>query len=292
MAGEWIKMRTSLITNPKVNGIARYLEDSSEVSRVLSTGFNGGMSEIVTRNVMRYVTVTSLLVLWGAANEHTDDGVFKNTDISDIDDIVGVPLFGEALESVGWAIFSQDENSVTLPNFSEYNTSGATRSALAKTGAERQKEYRNRVKLRNGDVTSDVTSDVTNDVTRDRREEKRREDIDTHVVSDICECPHREIIALYAKHLPQLPQPRIWEGQRSKNLKARWNWVLSDFKKKGKEATKENGLDYFERMFGYVSKVPFLTGQNGGWSCDLPWLVEAGNFAKVIEGNYENRGGK
>ena len=57
MAGDWIKMRPSLLTNPKVNGIARILEGEREVSRVLSTGFSGAMSEIVTRNVMRNVTV-------------------------------------------------------------------------------------------------------------------------------------------------------------------------------------------------------------------------------------------
>lgn len=172
MAGDWIKMRTSLLTNPKVNGIARALESSREVSRALSTGFNGGMSEIVTRNVMRHVTVSSLLIVWGAANEHTNDGVFKSADLSDIDDMVGIPGFGDAMESVGWAEYDHESNTVTLPNFNEYNTSGASRSAGAKSAAQRQKEYRDRKKHNE----SDVTRDVTNGVTRDRREEKRREE--------------------------------------------------------------------------------------------------------------------
>ena len=177
MAGDWIKMRTSLLTNPKVNGIARELECSSQVSRALATGYNGHMSEIVTRNVMRHVTVSSLLVVWGAANEHTKDGVFTNADLSDIDDMVGIPGFGEAMEVVGWAVYDEESNSVTLPNFNEYNTSGQVRSAGAKTGAERQKEYRDRKKAQESDVTGDVTRDVTSDVTSNRREEKRREDI-------------------------------------------------------------------------------------------------------------------
>lgn len=179
MAGDWIKMRTSLLTNPKVNGIARFLEDSRDVARSLSTGYSGTMNEIVTRNVMRHVTVSSLLVVWGAANEHTKDGVFTNADLSDIDDMVGIPGFGKAMQAVGWADFDEESFSVTLPNFTEYNTSGASRSANAKSGAERQREYRQRKKA----TDIDASGDVTGDVTRDRREEKRREEKEENTLS-------------------------------------------------------------------------------------------------------------
>ncbi|MEN3753752.1 hypothetical protein ABC733_17295 [Mangrovibacter sp. SLW1] len=167
VAGDWIKMRTSLITSPKVNGIARILEQSSDVSRILATGFNGPLSEIVTRNVTRYVTVSLLLVVWGAANEHTTDGIFHNADLSDIDDMVGVPGFGLAMESVGWACYDPENDCVILPNFNEYNISGDERR---KSGAERQKRYREK-KSRNGNVTHNVTGDVTSNE-RERREEK------------------------------------------------------------------------------------------------------------------------
>ena len=172
MAGDWIKMRPSLLTSPKVNGIARALESDKRVSKALTTGFNGVMSEIVTRNVMRNVTVASLLVIWGAANEHTTDGVFRDADLSDIDDMVGIPGFGEAMELVGWVVFNEEECSVTLPNFTEYNTSGKERSATAKSNAERQQEYRDRKKQEE----NNVTRNATNNVTRNRREEERREE--------------------------------------------------------------------------------------------------------------------
>lgn len=177
MAGDWIKMRPSLLTSPKVNGIARLLESSRDVSRSLSTGYSGNMSDVVTRNVMRHVTVSSLLIVWGAANEHTDNGVFRNADLSDLDDMVGIPGFGEAMAAVGWAEYDHDSNTVTLPNFNEYNTSGASRSAGAKTAAQRQKEYRGRQKQLDRYVTSDVTHNVTSDVTSNRREEKIREEV-------------------------------------------------------------------------------------------------------------------
>ena len=105
-------------------------------------------------------------------------------------------------------------------------------------------------------------------------------------------CPHREIIALYAKCLPDLPYPRAWEGVRSTHLAARWRWVLSDLKRKGMAYDRDAGLDFFRRMFGYIAKSDFLMGRTkNAWNgCDLPWIVEAGNFLKIIEGKYENQG--
>ncbi|MCK6411479.1 MAG: hypothetical protein L6Q55_03540 [Azonexus sp.] len=103
-------------------------------------------------------------------------------------------------------------------------------------------------------------------------------------------CPHREIIAIYSSTLPELSQPRMWEGARQTNLAARWRWVLDDLKKKGKPHDREAGLAFFLRMFEYIAKCDLLMGRNDrGWSCSLPWIVEAKNFAKIIEGNYENR---
>lgn len=54
--------------------------------------------------------------------------------------------------------------------------------------------------------------------------------------------------------------------------------------------SKAEAMNFFERYFGYVAKSDFLTGRDGRWSgCDLAWLVKADNFAKVLQGNYENR---
>ena len=80
------------------------------------------------------------------------------------------------------------------------------------------------------------------------------------------------------------PQPREGEAEMAKN---RWKWVLSDLRKKGKPSDKAAGLEFFRRMFAYIARCDLLMGKKGDWSCTLPWIVEAENFAKVIEGNYE-----
>ena len=110
------------------------------------------------------------------------------------------------------------------------------------------------------------------------------------VASKLPTCPQQEIIALYAKHLPTLPQPRVWEGARTKNLQARWRWVVSDLGRRGKPCTTSDALDFFDRMFAYVAGSDFLTGRTGAWTgCDLAWICNAENFAKIIEGKYENK---
>lgn len=283
MAGDWIKMRTSLLTNPKVNGIARELESSSQVSDALTTGYKGKMSEVVTRNVMRHVTVSSLLVVWGAANEHTKDGVFIKADLSDIDDMVGIPGFGHAMEVVGWAVYDEESNSVTLPNFNEYNTSGQVRSAGARSGAERQKEYRERKKT--------MESNVTNNVTRNRREEKIRKEINTNpkglvVISDAddhANCPHQQIIDLYHNVLPMCPQIQKWTVARARQLRARWN-----------EDLHRQNLDWWRQLFKYIATSEFLTGRTicqgkEPFFADLEWITKSANLVKIIEGKYENR---
>ena len=104
-------------------------------------------------------------------------------------------------------------------------------------------------------------------------------------------CPHQEIIALYAKHLPDLPQPRAWEGVRLTHLASRWRWVLNDLKHKGKAHDRDAGLDFFRRMFLYIGSCDFLMGRtkNVWGGCDLVWIVKAENFLKIIEGKYQNQ---
>jgi hypothetical protein len=107
-------------------------------------------------------------------------------------------------------------------------------------------------------------------------------------------CPHREILALFAKHLPTLPQPKpeLWSGARAKHLAARWKWLLTATKRGGERyaTTEAEALAWLERFFGYVAGSDFLTGRTGKFTgCDLGWLMNEENFAKVVQGNYENK---
>lgn len=105
-------------------------------------------------------------------------------------------------------------------------------------------------------------------------------------------CPHKRIVALYHEFLPELPGVKVWEGARQQNLQARWRerW------KAGKYRTQEEGIAYWGKLFRHVSEnCDWLMGRVQGRKGDKPfrasldWIVNASNFAKLIEGRYDNR---
>lgn len=112
-----------------------------------------------------------------------------------------------------------------------------------------------------------------------------------YVGSKLPDCPHEKILALYAEHLPVLPQPRIWNDKRRKLLAARWKFILTNKNTKDVPfaTDEESGLAFFKKYFAFVAGCDFLVGKSTAWSADLPWLLQAENFAKVIEGNYQNK---
>lgn len=104
-------------------------------------------------------------------------------------------------------------------------------------------------------------------------------------------CPQQALLDLYAECLPELPQPRAWEGTAADNLRARWRWVLTATKRGTGEryaTTANEAIEWFRRFFGYVAGSDFLVGRKAQWQADLRWLVKAANFDKVLSGAYEN----
>lgn len=93
-------------------------------------------------------------------------------------------------------------------------------------------------------------------------------------------CPHSEIIDLWHEVLPQCKKVRVWGDDRQRLLSARWKELL----KRGRITDKESGLKYFEELFCFIgASNSFLVESN--WF-GLDWLINAKNFAKVIEGSY------
>ena len=103
MATDWIKMRTDLAIDPKVLVMAeRLLSDEFPLSQSsrLSRDCN------VTRHAMRHTVVGALVTVWGVVRhrgrrDEENLAVAKAT-LAIIDDIVGMPGFGRAMEFVGW----------------------------------------------------------------------------------------------------------------------------------------------------------------------------------------------
>lgn len=112
---------------------------------------------------------------------------------------------------------------------------------------------------------------------------------------DLPTCPHDKLIALYRKHLPELTAPLVWNGERQKAMRARWRQCSKPSAFSPGYRTEAEGLAFWEKFFEHVAKrtrLPRGFTRNGStdhtWQPDLPWLVKAGNFAKVIEGAYSS----
>ena len=87
-----------------------------------------------------------------------------------------------------------------------------------------------------------------------------------------------DVIDLYHSICISLPTIRAVSSQRAKAIKARLQtYSMNDFK----------------AMFEKAEASSFLKGKNErGWSATFDWLINDANMAKVLEGNYADRGRK
>jgi len=157
MAGDWIKMRAALTTCPKVAAMARAIGLADEFS---------GLS----RHSMRLLVVGGLHAVWAAVNEHTADGVMANAYPEDLDDIAGIEGFGSAMRSAGWLEADEAAQTLTFPNFGQWNT-----PAKDTTAAERMRKHRAKQDVARNTVT--VTEPLRATVALDKTRQDKREDI-------------------------------------------------------------------------------------------------------------------
>lgn len=114
MAGDWIKMRTNLDTDPAVVRISSGLKTD------------------------RFSVVGRLHRIWSWANEHLTDGQDVPVDAEFLDCLVEAPGFSAELRRVGW--LSGRDGCLSFPMFERHN--GASAKARAQDAA-RKKGVRN-----------------------------------------------------------------------------------------------------------------------------------------------------
>ncbi|WP_330114098.1 DnaT-like ssDNA-binding domain-containing protein [Pseudomonas sp. JS3066] len=106
MAGDWIKMRTDLLTSPKVIRMASALKAD------------------------RFRIVGGLLSVWSLFDSHSEDGSLSGYSLEALDDLAAWSGFSAAMVDVGWLIDTGD--SLQLPRFEAHNGASAKRRAQDK----------------------------------------------------------------------------------------------------------------------------------------------------------------
>ncbi|WP_129408065.1 hypothetical protein [Marinitoga lauensis] len=116
---------------------------------------------------------------------------------------------------------------------------------------------------------------------REENIEKNKKSIVPQQVEGPPHTPYKKIIELYHTYCPSLPRVKVLNETRKKYIKARWKEYPD--------------LKFWEQYFQSVEESDFLTGRadygnRNPFIADLEWLMRPNNFAKVIEGKYNNRG--
>mgnify|MGYP003440357754 CR=1 FL=1 len=144
MAGDWIKMRSDLLTHPKVVRMASMLK------------------------VDRLRTIGALFAVWCLFDAHSEDGTLPGYSDDVLNDMVGLKGCAAAMRAVNW--LQSDDNGLTMPEFGEHN------GKSAKVRAEDSK--RKRIERTNVQNFPDKTPDrPRTDSGPEKRREEKKEDI-------------------------------------------------------------------------------------------------------------------
>lgn len=105
--------------------------------------------------------------------------------------------------------------------------------------------------------------------------EKEKEKENEIEIENECYTRAEEVVRMYEKFCPGLVRCEILSAGTKKAIADRF---------------REHGdLAVFERLFRKAGSSDFLQGKITGWRASLDWLMEERNFAKVLNGAYDNR---
>ena len=94
-------------------------------------------------------------------------------------------------------------------------------------------------------------------------------------------CPHQAIVDLFHEVLPELARVRDITHKRQTQLRSRW-----------RQDKRFQSLDWWRKYFSVVKESDFLMGRAKDWQADFDFLINASKFQKIIEGGYQNGGGR
>lgn len=170
------------------------------------------------------------------------------------------------------------DNVLFLSGWEKYqNTAGLDR--IREQTRKRVANYRERKALAESTKSDNVTLHVTHG---NAIEEDIEKDIEIDLEGDI-EIPaaaadrtdYKQILALYNELCPSFPKIRALSDARKTAIRAR---------------LRQYSVEDIGTVFAKAEASDFLKGLNArNWSATFDWLLNGNNFAKVLDGNYDNK---
>lgn len=139
------------------------------------------------------------------------------------------------------------------------------------TEADRKREYRARIEAERQALLGQTGGQMS-DISTPENREKSTEIID----KEIKRIDYQRIAAMYNDTCVSFPHIKSLSDARKKAIKARLQtYTYEDFK----------------TLFAKAEASDFLKGKNNrDWQANFDWLIKDANMAKVLDGNYDNKG--
>ena len=163
---------------------------------------------------------------------------------------------------------------ITIPNWNKHQTLDAYEKKKERDRLYQQERRNSQKSLISGTLQKSSDSQTTQSsyVVVSDKEEK-----ETDIDIDIEECTNcKQIVDLFHSICVSYPSVKTLSEARRKAIKAR---------------LKAYSLDDFKILFKKAEASSFLKGSNErNWSATFDWLIKDSNMAKVIDGNYDDKG--
>lgn len=143
--------------------------------------------------------------------------------------------------------------------------------------AERMRKHRERKQLQVSQSDRKVIeSDTEKEREREKEQEQENKRIELEEEQEIKRIDYQAIADCYNDTCVSLQKVKILSEPRKKAIKARLNtYSVEDIK----------------QAFQKAESSDFLKGKNDrNWQANFDWIMKDGNLAKILEGNYDNKG--
>ncbi len=223
-----------------------------------------------------------IIVIWFKllcmAGKQNNSGVFMLNDRIAYTDEMLSTIFRRPINTVRLALkmFEQYgmieivDGTITIPNWEKHQSLDKLEKAK-ELNRQRVAKHREKQKLlaensECNDYSNDCEMDC-NATDKNRLEEDKKENrirIDYEQIKD-----------LYNDICISFPRLTVLSDKRKQAIKARLNTY---------------SVEQFKEMFEKAEASSFLKGANNrNWQANFDWLLKDSNFAKVLDGNYENK---
>ena len=150
-----------------------------------------------------------------------------------------------------------------------------TASFRAQAGKKGRESTHQKRKVQSDSAEQTLNKPSTNRQQTAKEGELEKEREKENEIENECYAPAGEVVRMYEQFCPGLVRCTIVSAGTKKAIADRF---------------REYGdLAVFERLFRLAGKSDFLNGRKGSWRASLDWLMEERNFAKVLNGAYDNR---